>query len=91
MPIPSGEMHSQIKFMTRRDGCMPEYETGRYADLEVEHSSYCDLWSKLRRPDWVVICICQGNLYITEASYSQLEKGKRIIVLYIPMSGDIQG
>ena len=82
--ITSRGINSDIKFMRRLIGSAPEYETGLQADLNVRHSSYRDLWFKVQRRGWAVMCIYQGLLNIDETSYSQLDEGRRILVLYRP-------
>ena len=76
-------MKSQIKFIRRLYGSMPEYDTELFADKEIEHSYFRDLWFGVQRPGWTVMCITQGSLEVKDdTSYSLLGKKKRIFVLY---------
>jgi hypothetical protein len=62
---------------------MPEYDTELFADKEIEHSCFRELWFGVQRSGWAVICITQKFLQVTDAkSYSLLEKKQRIAVLY---------
>ncbi len=76
-------MKSQIKFIRRLYGGMPEYETDLFSDKEIEHSYFRDLWFGVQRRGWTVMRITQGTLEVNDdKSYSLLEKKKRIAVLY---------
>jgi hypothetical protein len=82
-PPSDKKKQAEIKFIIRKKGRMPEYETALQVDKMVEHASYSELLSELQRPDWGIICIRQGRLEITdETAYTRLNEGMRITVVY---------
>ena len=77
-------MISNVKYIFRPDGAMPEYETPNEYDKQITHTSYQQLIWELRRPALCVVVIKQGGLEITEDTYHLLQHPKRISVLYKP-------
>jgi hypothetical protein len=75
----------KLKFMRRFYGCAVEYETGRWADKEIEQTCFRELWDQVQRPAWKVLSIHQGLVDLTdEGSYYRLDKDRVVGVLYIP-------
>ena len=80
-------MISNVKFIFRADGAMPEYETSNEYDRQITHTSYLELIRWLYRPTCYPAVIMQGSLEITRDNYHLLQEGKRISVLYKPKHG----
>ena len=82
---PTVKMQSNVKFLHRLPGGMLEYETGKYVDAVVSHTSYTSLKSALQRPGKHVIFIHSGTTRVEDdGSYSAIayEPEKRLAVLY---------
>ena len=66
-------MQSNIKYLTRAVGSMPEYETRAEVDTVLIHSSFQELWNGLQREGKTLVCVSQKQLeIIDEGTYSQL-------------------
>lgn len=79
-------MISNVKYIVRPDGAMPEYETLNEYDKRITHTSYQELIWELHRPALSVVAITQALLEITEDTYHLLQEGRRINVLYKPFT-----
>jgi hypothetical protein len=77
-------MKSNIKYLSRAVGSMPEYETRAEVDTVLIHSSVQELWDGLQREGKTLVCVSQKNLEITdEGTYSQLIGGyQRMLAHY---------
>ena len=65
-------MQSNIKYLTRAVGSMPEYETRAEVDTVLIHSSFQELWDGLQREGKTLVCVSQKQEIIDEGTYSQL-------------------
>ena len=66
-------MQSNIKYLTRAVGSMPEYETRAEVDTVLIHSSFQELWNGLQREGKTLVCVSQKQLeIIDEDTYLQL-------------------
>lgn len=78
-------MISNVKFIFRDWGAMPEHETANEYDRRITHTSYQQLIWELHRPALNVDVITQGFLEITEDTYHLVREDRRICVLYEPI------
>lgn len=81
----TNNMISNVKFIFRDWGAMPEHETSNEYDRRISHTSYQQLIWELHRPALNVDVIMQGLLEITEETYHHVQEGRPISVLYEPI------
>jgi hypothetical protein len=76
-------MKSNIKYVARAVGSMPEYETRAEVDTVLDHSSFQELLNGLHREGKTLVCVSQKILeIIDEDTYSQLKGSQRVLAHY---------
>ena len=76
-------MISEVKYINRVSGSMPDYETSKSYDTTVSHNSYSSLCDAVARQGLPVLSIAQRLLRIVDdESYAQIKLDNRIAVLY---------
>lgn len=76
-------MISEIKYIIRVSGSMPDYETSKSFDTTVTHTSYSGLCDAVARQGLPILSIAQRLVdVLDDESYGQIKSDRRITVLY---------